>query len=115
MIGKAVTRGLIHKEEVNEMLHSVLFRGLRTSLKALSGHKIDAIQDFNTLRIADVVCCLGLSCHLGLYVSVFGFLLCEFVFCVYEFVFCVYEFVFCQVINLMSYRNLIHSGLHYGK
>ena len=52
MIGKAVTRGLIHKEEVNEMLHSVLFRGLRTSLKALSGHKFDAIQDFNTLRIA---------------------------------------------------------------
>jgi hypothetical protein len=52
MMGKAVTRGLIHKEEVNEMLHSVLFRGLRTSLKALSGHKFDAIQDFNTLRIA---------------------------------------------------------------
>jgi hypothetical protein len=34
------------------MLHSVLFRGLRTSLKALSGHKFDTIQDFNTLRIA---------------------------------------------------------------
>jgi hypothetical protein len=51
-MGKAVTRGLIHKEEVNEMLHSVLFRGLRTSLKALSGHKFDAIQEFNTLRIA---------------------------------------------------------------
>jgi hypothetical protein len=34
------------------MLHSVLFRGLRTSLKALSGHTFDAIQDFNTLRIA---------------------------------------------------------------
>jgi len=40
MMGKAVTRGLIHKEEVNAMLHSVLFRGLRTSLKALSGHKL---------------------------------------------------------------------------
>ena len=52
MIGKAVTRGLIHKEEVNEMLHSVLFRGRRTSLKALSGHTFDAIQDFNTLRSA---------------------------------------------------------------
>jgi hypothetical protein len=34
------------------MLQSVLFRELRTSLKALSGHKFDAIQDFNTLRIA---------------------------------------------------------------
>jgi hypothetical protein len=33
MIGKAVTKGHINKEEVNEMLHSVLFRGLRTSLK----------------------------------------------------------------------------------
>ena len=52
MIGKAVTRGLIDKEGVNEMLQSVLFRELRTSLKALSGHKFDAIQDFNTLRIA---------------------------------------------------------------
>ena len=51
-MGKSVTRGLIHKEEVNEMLRSVLFRGLRTSLKTLSGHKFDAIQDFNTLRIA---------------------------------------------------------------
>jgi hypothetical protein len=51
-MGKAVTRGLIHKEEVNDMLHSVLFRGLRTSLKALSGHKFDAIQDCDTLRIA---------------------------------------------------------------
>jgi hypothetical protein len=51
-MAKAVTRGLIHKEEVNEMLQSVLFRGLITSLKALSGHKFDAIQDFNTLRIA---------------------------------------------------------------
>lgn len=52
MIGKALTRGLIHKSEVNEMLHSVLYRGLRTSLKLLSGHKFDAIEDFNTLRIA---------------------------------------------------------------
>ena len=51
MIGKAVTRGLIDKEEGNEKLHSVLFRGFRTSLKALSGHNFDAIQDFNTLRI----------------------------------------------------------------
>jgi hypothetical protein len=41
MIGKAVTRGLIDKEGVNEMLQSVLFRELRTSLKALSGHKFD--------------------------------------------------------------------------
>jgi hypothetical protein len=54
-VGKAVTRGLVDNKEVNKMIHAMLCTGLQTSLKDISGHTFDDIQD-----------CLRLSCHLGL-------------------------------------------------
>ena len=50
-VGKAVTRGLVDNKKVNKMIHAMLCTGLQTSLKDISGHTFDDIQDFNALRI----------------------------------------------------------------
>ena len=52
IIGKAVAKGQVHKKDVNGMLHSMLWTGLKTSLKDISGHKYDAIKDFDELRVS---------------------------------------------------------------
>lgn len=52
IIGKAVDRGLVRRTDVDAMLHAMLWTGLRPSLKDISGHKYDAITDFDGLRVA---------------------------------------------------------------
>ena len=52
IIGQAVERGLVRRQEVDDMLHSMLWTGLKTSLKDISGHKYDTIKDFDGLRVA---------------------------------------------------------------
>ena len=52
IIGRAVERGIVQKKESNGMLHSMLWTGLKTELKDISGHKYDTIKDFDELRIA---------------------------------------------------------------
>lgn len=52
IIGKGLEKGIVRQNEVNSMLHSMLWTGLRQELKDISGYKYDNIQDFNKLRIA---------------------------------------------------------------
>lgn len=52
IIGKAVTKKLVFEREKNTMLKSMLWNGLKTSLKDISGHKYDTIDNFDELRIA---------------------------------------------------------------
>ncbi|CAG2247349.1 unnamed protein product [Mytilus edulis] len=49
---KAVERGIVGRQDVDGMLHSMLWTGLRTSLKDISGHKYDTIKEFDSLRVA---------------------------------------------------------------
>ncbi|CAG2185182.1 unnamed protein product [Mytilus edulis] len=51
IIGRAVDRGLVQQKERNGMLHSMLWTGLKTELKDISGHKFDTIKDFDELRV----------------------------------------------------------------
>lgn len=51
IIGRGVDKGLIQQAEVNNMLHNMLYTGLRQELKDVSGHKFDSIKDFNRLRV----------------------------------------------------------------
>ena len=52
ILGKAIERGIVQRTEVDGMLHSMLWTGLKTSLKDISGHKYDTVKDFDGLRIA---------------------------------------------------------------
>uniref|UniRef100_A0A8W8NZZ6 Paraneoplastic antigen Ma-like C-terminal domain-containing protein n=1 Tax=Magallana gigas TaxID=29159 RepID=A0A8W8NZZ6_MAGGI len=52
IIGRGLEKGIVRQNEVNSMLHSMLWTGLRQELKDISGYKYDNIQDFNKLRIA---------------------------------------------------------------
>lgn len=52
IIGRAVEKGVVHMKDRNSMLHSMLWTGLKTELKDISGHKFDFIQDFDELRVA---------------------------------------------------------------
>lgn len=52
LLGKAVNKGLVHHTEKDEMLRSMLWTGLRPTLKDISGHKFDTIGTFDELRIA---------------------------------------------------------------
>ena len=52
ILGKAIDRGLVQRHDVDGMLHSMLWTSLRTSLTDISGHKFDAIKDFDGLRVA---------------------------------------------------------------
>lgn len=52
IIGKIVEKNIIQKKDTNEMLRSMLWTGLRSELKDISGHKYDAIKDFDQLRVA---------------------------------------------------------------
>jgi len=51
-LSKAIERGIVQRSEVDGMLHSMLWTGLRTSLKDISGHKYDTVRDFDGLRVA---------------------------------------------------------------
>lgn len=52
VLSKAIERGIVQRSDVDGMLHSMLWTGLRTSLKDISGHKYDLIKDFDSLRVA---------------------------------------------------------------
>ncbi|CAG2194016.1 unnamed protein product [Mytilus edulis] len=52
LMGQAVERGIVGRQDVDGMLHSMLWTGLRTSLKDISGHKYDTIKEFDSLRVA---------------------------------------------------------------
>ena len=52
IIGKGLEKGLVQQTEVNKMLHSMLWTGLRQDLKDISGYKYETIKDFDTLRVA---------------------------------------------------------------
>ncbi|XP_052067824.1 uncharacterized protein LOC127707365 [Mytilus californianus] len=52
ILGKAKERGLVQPKDIDEMLRSMLWTGLRTSLKDISGHKYDTIKTFDALRVA---------------------------------------------------------------
>lgn len=52
IIGKAVDKGLVHHMERDGMLRSMLWTGLRPTLKDISGHKFDTIHTFDELRVA---------------------------------------------------------------
>ncbi|VDH97527.1 Hypothetical predicted protein [Mytilus galloprovincialis] len=52
LMGQAVERGIVGRQDVDGMLHSMLWTGLRTSLKDISGHKYDTIKKFDSLRVA---------------------------------------------------------------
>ena len=52
IIGTCVDGGLVHRSEVDQQLHFMLWNGLKASLKAISGYKYDTIKDFDGLRVA---------------------------------------------------------------
>ncbi|VDI46555.1 Hypothetical predicted protein [Mytilus galloprovincialis] len=52
IIGKAVDRGLVQRKDVDNMLHAMIWTGLKPHLKDISGHKYDTIGDFDGLRVA---------------------------------------------------------------
>ena len=52
IMGRAVEKGIVKPTDRNSMLHTMLWTGLRTELKDISGHKFDSIKDFDELRIA---------------------------------------------------------------
>lgn len=52
ILGKAVDKGLVHHKDRDGMLRSMLWTGLRTQLKDITGHKYDAMSTFDELRIA---------------------------------------------------------------
>lgn len=52
ILGKGLEKGIIKHTEMNTMLHSMLWTGLRQELKDITGYKYDTIKDYNKLRIA---------------------------------------------------------------
>lgn len=52
ILGKAVERGLVNRKDIDGMLHSMLWTGLKSSLKDISGYKYDTVKDFDGLRVA---------------------------------------------------------------
>ena len=52
IIGKAQELGLVQHEDVEKMLHSMLWTGLRQELKDVSSHKYDTVKGFDELRVA---------------------------------------------------------------
>ena len=52
ILGKAVERGLVSRLHIDGMLHSMLWTGLKPSLKDISGYKYDTIKYFDGLRVA---------------------------------------------------------------
>ena len=52
LLSKAVATGKVQQSEMNEMLRCMFWTGLRQQLKDRSGHKFDAIKDFDQLRRA---------------------------------------------------------------
>lgn len=51
IVSRGLEKKVVKTSEVNSMLHNMLYMGLRQELKDVSGHKFDAIQDFNQLRV----------------------------------------------------------------
>ena len=52
ILSKAIERGIVNRWDADGMLHSMLWTGLKTSFKDISGHKYDTISDFDGLRVA---------------------------------------------------------------
>lgn len=51
IIGKALELGVVQHAEVDKMLHSMLWTGLRQELKDISSHKYDTVKGFDQLRV----------------------------------------------------------------
>lgn len=51
IIGKAQDLGLVPEEDIDKMLHSMLWTGLRQDLKDISSHKYDTVKGFDQLRV----------------------------------------------------------------
>ncbi|XP_063447782.1 uncharacterized protein LOC134727334 [Mytilus trossulus] len=49
---KARRQGKIYEEDVEDMLRSMFWKGLKPELKRISGYKFDTIKDFNHLLLA---------------------------------------------------------------
>lgn len=52
ILGKAADKGLVRRQDMDSMLRSMLWTGLKTPLKDISGHKYDAITTFDELRVS---------------------------------------------------------------
>lgn len=53
VIGRAFKDlGMVKVSDVDKMLHSMLWTGLRQDLKDISSHKYDTFKDFDSLRVA---------------------------------------------------------------
>jgi hypothetical protein len=48
ILGKGLEKGLVDNQDMNSMLHAMLWKGLRQELKNNSGHKHDMIKDVVT-------------------------------------------------------------------
>lgn len=52
LLGKAVTKRLVKNSDKDGMLRSMLWTGLKSSLKDISGYKYDTLKTFDELRVA---------------------------------------------------------------
>ncbi|KAL5021393.1 hypothetical protein ScPMuIL_000548, partial [Solemya velum] len=52
LMHKAIQLGEIQREKSDALLRKIFWNGLRPSLKDISGHKYDTINDFDELRVA---------------------------------------------------------------
>lgn len=50
LLSKAIYAGEVPSLDNNKLLHSMLWTGLKPSIKDVSGHKFDSISDFDVLR-----------------------------------------------------------------
>ncbi|XP_048250420.1 uncharacterized protein LOC125378638 [Haliotis rufescens] len=50
LLSKAVDAGEVIHQDTNKLLHSMLWTGLKPSIKDVSGHKFDLFSDFDVLR-----------------------------------------------------------------
>ena len=52
ILGKAADEGLVQRQEMDNMLRSMLRTSLKIPLKDISGHKYDTIDTFDELRVS---------------------------------------------------------------
>lgn len=52
VIGRAQDLGMVQVSDIDKILHSMLWTGLRQDLKDISSHTYDTIKDFDSLRVA---------------------------------------------------------------
>lgn len=52
VIGRAQDLGMVQVSDVDKMLHSMLWTGLRHDFKDISSHRYATLKDFDSLRVA---------------------------------------------------------------